>query len=207
MSEVDPSIIEKAKSGDLIILDTRIPHLFSRRHIPFSVNAPYGSYGWARSIKEWLDGNTPEIVLVCENQAICDQAVRDLHAVGISVGSVISDNLQEWASRDYPVSAVEELSPAELFNNFNEWTVIDVRDPYEWQSGTVQGSLKIPMNELQERVGELSNDRKYAIICAHGNRSQYAATYLADLGFRAATVVGGMYRWIMESFPLDDSTQ
>ncbi|HLH86120.1 MAG TPA: rhodanese-like domain-containing protein [Thermoplasmataceae archaeon] len=204
MTDIDDSIVDKAREGQILILDSRVTHLFSRRHIPFSVNAPYGSYGWARSIKEWLDGHNPQIVLVCENQAICDSALKELQAVGVGVGQVISDNLEKWASKGYPVSTVEEISPGDLFSSLDEWTVIDVREPYEWQSGTVPGSMKIPMNELQERLGELTRDKKYAVICAHGNRSEYAATYLADMGFKAATVVGGMYRWIMESLPVEE---
>ncbi len=42
--------------------------------------------------------------------------------------------------------------------------VVDVREPYEYAQGFIPGSLRIPMNDIPERLNEL--DRNAEIIMA-----------------------------------------
>ena len=197
------SILEKVQNQELVVIDIRINHDFLAAHIPGAVNVPYNSYGWARSIKSWLDGQEPELAIVGDNDSMASKAFEDLKGVGLMVSHVISDALNAWKSAGLPVSSVAELTPDDLYSHFDRWTVIDVREPFEWQSGTLKNSLKIPMNDIPSRLSEFNKSDRYAIICAHGNRSEVAALFLADNGFQASTVVGGMYRWLSEQLPVE----
>ena len=185
------------------MLDTRDNHNFMKSHIPGSVNAPFSAYGWARSIKSWLNGTKVPLGIVAETHEIGSRAAEELKKVDLEIVEAITDSLEKWKEAGQPLSSVGEISPDDLYREFDRYTVIDVREPYEWQSGTIKNSLKIPMNELPSRIHEFNRSDRYAIICAHGNRSEVAALFLADSGLNAATVVGGMQRWISDQLPVE----
>ncbi len=197
------SLMEKIQSQEIIVLDTRNNHEFMKSHVPGSVNAPFSTYGWARSIKSWLSGTDIDLGLVAENGETASKAVEELKKVDLNVTEVISDALAKWKQDGFQLSSVGEITPDDVYREFDRYTVIDVREPFEWQSGTIKNSMKIPMNELPSRLNELNRSDRYAIICAHGNRSEVAALFLADNGLNAANVVGGMQRWISEQLPVE----
>lgn len=197
------SILEKVQNQELIVIDSRINHDFLAAHIPGAVNVPFNSYGWARSIKSWLDGQELDLALVGDSEDMTQKAAGELKAAGLSLVHVISDSLADWKNRGLPLSSVTEITPDDLYTHIDRWTVVDVREPYEWQSGTIKNSLKIPMNELPSRLNEFNRSDRYAVVCAHGNRSEVAALFLADNGLQASTVVGGLYRWLSEQLPVE----
>lgn len=197
------SLLEKIQSQEIVVLDTRNNHDFMKAHIPGSVNAPFSAYGWARSIKSWLDGTKIALGLVAETHEIGAKAAEELKKVDLEVVEAISDSLAKWKEDGQPISSVGEMAPDDLYREFDRYTVIDVREPYEWQSGTIKNSLKIPMNELPSRLDEFNKSDRYAIVCAHGNRSEIAALFLADNGLNVANVLGGMQRWISEQLPIE----
>lgn len=197
------SLPEKIQNQEIIVVDFRANPDFLASHIPGAVNVPYNSYGWARAIKQWLDGYDIELGLVGDNDNTANNAENELKSVGLNVTFVISDALADWKDRQLPVSSVSEISPDELYSHIDRWTVIDVREPYEWQSGTIKNSIKIPMNEIPNRLSEFNRSDKYAVICAHGNRSEVIALFLADKGLQSATVAGGINRWLREQKPVE----
>lgn len=197
------SIPDKIKSQEIVVVDSRPNPEFLASHIPGAVNVPYNSYGWARSIKQWLDGYEIDLGLVGNDEGNTEAAANELRASGINVTFVIADALEDWKSKGMPVSSVSEITPDELYSHIDRWTVIDVREPYEWQSGLIKNSIKIPMNEVPSKLTEFNKSDKYAVICAHGNRSEVVALFLADNGFQAATVAGGISRWVREQHPVE----
>lgn len=75
----------------------------------------------------------------------------------------------------------------------NEAVVLDVREPDEWELGTLPGSTLISMGELIERIDELEKDTPVLCVCRSGGRSAQVAAYLAASGFeRVANMVGGV---------------
>lgn len=198
-------LLEKLQNGKLLVVDTRSGDSYMSLHIPGSVSVPFSPYAWARSIKNWLDGQNPEIVIVSDSADIASRSRQELESVGLRVVHVMDDDLREWSSSGMPVSSVEQITPEYLAQKLDEYIILDVREPFEWQMGALSNSLKIPMNEIPAKLQELSKDRKYAVICAHGNRSEVVSVFLADNGFRVANVIGGMQRWVRSSLPLDDS--
>ncbi len=197
------SLMEKIQNQEIVVLDTRDNHEFMKAHVPGSVNAPFSPYGWARSIKSWLSGTKIDLGLVTENQEVASQAVEELKKVELGVAEVISDALAKWKENGHFLSSVGEITPDDLYREFDRYTIIDVREPYEWMSGTLKNSIKIPMNDLPSRLREFNRSDRYAVICAHGNRSEVAALFLSDNGLNAATVVGGMQRWVAEQHPVE----
>ena len=75
----------------------------------------------------------------------------------------------------------------------SDGVLLDIREPNEWNLGTLPGALLIPMSELQSRIEEIPKDKPILCICRSGARSQQVATFLKFHGYdRVANMVGGM---------------
>jgi rhodanese-related sulfurtransferase len=73
-----------------------------------------------------------------------------------------------------------------------EATVLDVREPHEWELGTLPGALLISQSEIVDRIAELPGDRPVLCVCRTGGRSANVAAFLAFNGFESANLEGGM---------------
>ena len=75
--------------------------------------------------------------------------------------------------------------------------VLDVREPYETQTGVIPGAKLIPMRDVLGQIGELRDVQKPVVVyCAHGVRSANVATHLRDRGLDARTLTGGINAWV-----------
>jgi len=73
---------------------------------------------------------------------------------------------------------------------------LDVREPDEWQAGHAPTAVHIPMSELAARLGELPSDQDpLYVICRSGGRSAKVVAFLAEQGYPAVNVSGGMRAW------------
>ena len=65
----------------------------------------------------------------------------------------------------------------------NKQTIVDVRTPGEFMGGHVEGSINIPLQEIQQRIEEIKAlPQPIILCCASGNRSGQATSYLRGLG-------------------------
>ena len=63
----------------------------------------------------------------------------------------------------------------------NGAVIIDVRSPQEYQSGHLQKSINIPLDQIQKRIAEIKKMNKPVItVCKSGARSAMAKTWLAN---------------------------
>ncbi len=82
-------------------------------------------------------------------------------------------------------------------------TVIDVREPAEYDAGHVPGALNIPMDQLTARLGEIDRARPVHVVCASGNRSSEMTEVLSAHGYDASNVVGGTNAWARAGRPME----
>ena len=80
--------------------------------------------------------------------------------------------------------------------------VVDVRAEREWRRHRIPGSLHLPLVALEHRALELPDDRLLLTFCTGGLLSSGAATLLAELGFEAASMAGGLVAWRAAGGPL-----
>lgn len=188
-----------------VVIDIRQGRAYTEGHMPGALSAPYRQHGWASQVSAWAkqQGPSPVIGLFGDNAVVVKAATDALGAEGLSVAATFEGGMPQWTGAGYPVVAVKALTVDDLASHLEDWAVIDVREPYELRSGTVPGALPIPLGNLEQQVGQLSKDKRYAVVCASGNRSQSAAAYLAEQGFDVANVVGGMSLWIGGGHPVD----
>jgi len=89
----------------------------------------------------------------------------------------------------------DEISPAQLVV-MDGAVVVDVREPYEWRAGHIDGALHIPLGDIANRLGELPREAEIVLYCEAGARSARALDVLRDAGFaRAKHLKGGYLGW------------
>jgi len=72
-------------------------------------------------------------------------------------------------------------------------TIVDVRTKSEYKSGSVKGSVNIPLQELNERISKLKKDKPVITCCASGARSASAKRILESHGFSDVHNAGSWY--------------
>lgn len=75
--------------------------------------------------------------------------------------------------------------------------LLDVREPWEYETAHLDGATLIPMGEIPGRAHqELDEDLPIVVMCHHGARSLSVAAWLRDQGFaKAQSVAGGIDAW------------
>ncbi|WP_028672319.1 rhodanese-like domain-containing protein [Saccharospirillum impatiens] len=74
--------------------------------------------------------------------------------------------------------------------------LLDVREPWEFETCHIDGSLAMPMNTVPDRLSELDAEQSIVCICHHGVRSRQVAMYLEQQGFtRLINLTGGVDAW------------
>jgi rhodanese-related sulfurtransferase len=97
---------------------------------------------------------------------------------------------------------MQEITVQEL-HELDGVTLIDVREPYEFEGGRVAGAVNVPLQSVPEGADSLDPDQPVYLICQHGMRSERAAAYLESRGFDTVNVSGGTSAWTDAGFPLD----
>ncbi|HSX67154.1 rhodanese-like domain-containing protein [Nocardioides sp.] len=84
-------------------------------------------------------------------------------------------------------------------------TVLDVREPMEWQYGHIEGALHIPLGTLTARVDELPAGQTL-VVCKVGGRSAQAVMWLQQQGHDVVNLDGGMLDWEAAGRPMVSET-
>jgi len=101
-------------------------------------------------------------------------------------------------------SHIREVTPADVVDLVGSTIFLDVREPDEYEQGTVPGAIHIPRGHLEFQVEGRLVDKAAPIIvyCAGGIRSAFSAKTLGDLGYTdVVSVDGGFNRWKDEGRP------
>ncbi|HET97193.1 MAG TPA: sulfurtransferase [Desulfurivibrio alkaliphilus] len=96
---------------------------------------------------------------------------------------------------------IANLSPAEARDYMDshpadDFQLLDVRQPREYEEGHLPGARLIPIRELPDRLDELNPDQPVIAYCAVGGRSRAAAQLLSGQGFKEVyNLAGGIKAW------------
>jgi len=96
---------------------------------------------------------------------------------------------------------VTNLAPAQLAAWLGDKArakpvLLDVREPWEFQTCRIADSRLVPMAEIPARFAELDPAAETVVICHHGGRSMQVAMFLEKNGFkRVHNLVGGIDAW------------
>jgi rhodanese-related sulfurtransferase len=100
---------------------------------------------------------------------------------------------------DHEISATDA---ATLLNEKGA-RLIDVREPWEFATTSVEGSLLMPMGEVASRAHqELDPEERLVVMCHHGVRSMNVTVWLRNQGFEnVQSLRGGIDAWSAEVDP------
>ena len=78
-----------------------------------------------------------------------------------------------------------------------QFTLLDVREPWEFESSRIEGAKLIPMGEVPSRAHqELDPEDHVVVVCHHGVRSMNVTVWLRQQGFeKAQSMRGGIDAW------------
>ena len=99
---------------------------------------------------------------------------------------------------------MEHISAAELAVWLTDSTrvrplLLDVREPWEYETCRIDGSVLIPMASVPARQEELDPETPIVCICHHGARSMQVGAFLERAGFASITnLTGGIHGWAMQ---------
>ena len=179
------------------VLDVRDAAEYANGHLPGSINIGLsGQYAtWAGTL---LDRATP--IVIVANQGREYEAALRLGRIGFDhVAGYLAGGMAALAARPDLVCRTERLTVAmfaEELASADPPLVLDVRNPGEWKARHLPGSLNIPLNRLQDRIGEVPRERRIAVHCAGGYRSSIAASILQQHGItNLIEVAGGLAAW------------
>ena len=101
--------------------------------------------------------------------------------------------------------AVPSLSVQELKRKMDArepLTLVDVREPWEYDIAQITGSRLIPLGELEERLTELPREGILVIQCHSGGRSEQGTRLLQQAGFaNVYNLEGGIEAWSRDVDP------
>jgi rhodanese-related sulfurtransferase len=86
----------------------------------------------------------------------------------------------------------------QIMNDSEDYLLLDVRTSQEYNDGHIEGSLLIPVTELESRLDEIADykDSTVLVYCRSGNRSLTASQILIDNGFTDVhNLLGGIAAW------------
>jgi rhodanese-related sulfurtransferase len=77
--------------------------------------------------------------------------------------------------------------------------LLDVREPWEFETCHIDGAVLIPMNTIPARQEELDPEASIVCICHHGMRSMQVAAFLERNGFaNIINLTGGIHAWAQQ---------
>ena len=194
------------------VLDTRDAADYEGAHLKGSINIGLGGQyaSWAGTL---LRRDRP-IVLVTESGAEEESALR-LGRIGFDhIAGYLAGGMHALADRPDLVGRTDRITAAALKDKLDTAhppVVLDIRseqervdkadkadkaDQADQADQAIPGSLHLPLNHLEERLGEIPTDRTVVVQCAGGYRSAMAASILKRHGISdVMDLVGGLSAW------------
>jgi molybdopterin/thiamine biosynthesis adenylyltransferase/rhodanese-related sulfurtransferase len=124
-----------------------------------------------------LCGKNPTIAELIDYEAFC---------------GAVSDEAQQ-AAAGATITAAELKA---LMDSGDDFLLVDVREPAEWEIVRIPGAVLIPKGDLPSKLAELPQNKPVITYCKTGVRSAEALALLKNAGFRDAKhVQGGVTAW------------
>lgn len=197
-------VLEMQKAGAQL-LDVRDASDFAKGHLAGAVNIGLGGQyaTWAGTV---LSRQQPIVIVADPGRE--EEAATRLGRIGFDeVAGYLEEGMQSLDKRPGVLVRTDRASAVTLAEDLaspKPPLVVDVRTPHEWTSKRIPGSINIPLNHLQERIGELPHDRRLAVHCAGGYRSSMAISLLQRNGFEGLIeLMGGLAAWEAVKLPVE----
>lgn len=111
----------------------------------------------------------------------------------------LKDGIDNWILNKGTLTLFQETSNPQAVD-----TIIDCREPREWNYGVVKcDSIQyMQLAKISQSWKKLSNNKTYGVVCKRGGRSLAATTYLMSKGVKVMNFEGGIRNLICNGFKL-----
>jgi adenylyltransferase/sulfurtransferase len=110
---------------------------------------------------------------------------------GSSGDSIVEQKDTGLGPDDISVEQLKKMRDAK-----EDFVLVDVRNPDEFEISVIDGSVKLPLPELPQRFKELPKDKMLVVHCKMGGRSARAVKFLKAQGYaKVKNVAGGINAW------------
>ena len=178
---------------EVILLDVRNENDFAESHIPGSIFIGLdGRFApWVGELLE--DIKKPIILLAPKGRE--EEAITRLSRVGFdNIKGYLKGGIKSWIELNKKTNSIENIK-AQNFMSLNskfDINILDVRSQNEYLSGSVDGSLNIPLINLTDNLDKLNSNKRSYIYCKGGYRSMIASSILNSKGINDITnIIGG----------------
>lgn len=123
--------------------------------------------------------------------------VKDLTELELSYAPPFSSakdpvNMVGYVAENVLTGKVDIITPEEFSNyNMENSILLDVRTRFEYNSGHLEDSLNIPVDELRNHLDELDKNKEIIAYCQVGLRGNVASRILSQNGFNVKNITGG----------------
>ena len=135
----------------------------------------------------------------------------------VGAGYMILRNDSSGVAESHEDGDVEEYEiypgdVAQKMERGEEFILLDVRTPEEYEEVHLSGALLLPVQELSQKslasigLGESAKDKEIIIYCRSGARSKTAYDIMKSLGYtNIKSVAGGMIHWEEDNYPFTET--
>ena len=98
---------------------------------------------------------------------------------------------------ELPIEISVEDTSQSLKDN-SAFVLLDCREPDEYETAKIEGSILIPMSGIQQRLEEVRemSDKHIVVHCHHGGRSLRVVNWLRGQGLQSVqNMTGGIDAW------------
>lgn len=196
-----------ANAESALVLDVRDKEEFVRGFIPGSI-----FIGIDGSFAPWVGALIPDLqqpILLVAPPGREAEAVKRLSRVGYdnAIG-YLDGGLAAWTAEGRELDRVEHIDIRRFSQKLAAGGVdriLDVRKPGEYAAEHVDKAVSFPLDFINDRMSELSRDRKYFLHCRSGYRSTIAASILKSRGYgELVDVIGDFSEMAGVGVPLTD---
>lgn len=131
--------------------------------------------------------------------SVCSRDAAAIHLIDYEEFCNLSKHEGAALPEDAEITAIELKA---MLDSGESITLVDVRQPLEWEIVQLDNSILIPLDELEHRLDELQPTDKLVVLCRAGIRSARAVTLLRASGFSSARhLIGGLTAWAQDVDP------
>jgi len=183
--------------AEITVVDARSPEEYQEVHIKGAISVPAKEF--SKYASRLPVNREAKIVFYC-NGIKCGKskkAAQKALQMGYDNVFVYAEGMPVWEEKGMPIYAgpdyekriaTTKISPQDLNNLIKSgvasYTIVDVRDPEEFQEGHIPGTINIPASSFAAQSGVLDKKKEIIVYCNSGGRSYNAYRKLMKLGYK-----------------------
>lgn len=155
---------------------------------------------------EGVDKRIDQFALVIKNGGTVSDLTRIEHAYAppyssakdpVALAGYVAENILTGRMAPIYWRELRDMAPGAV-------TLIDVRTPDEFATGTLEGAVNIPLDDMRQSLGRIPADKPVVVYCGVGLRGYLASNILTQRGFKdVRNLVGGLKTYRTATAPVE----